>query len=124
MQVSCCIRKLWSISIEGIDLRSVFNWNVKQLFVIVLAEYTSTSNIRNQVVLWDNIITKRKKARLKFKNERTEYFLSDQYDELRDAEVDLKLMWDIMPLTGRLFIHERNGTAFQMPTVYIDSKKK
>ena len=90
MQMSRCIKKLWSHGIEGIDLRSVFNGNVEQLFVIVLAEYTSTSNIRNQVVLWDSIITKRKKVRLKF-------------NELRDAEVDLELMWDIMPLTGRPF---------------------
>lgn len=106
------------------DLRSVFNWNVKQLFVVVQAEYTSTSNVRNQMVLWDRIITRRKDARLKLKNERSEYFLSDQHDELRDAEVRLTLLWDIMPLTGRLFMHELNGTTFQMPTVYISSKTK
>ena len=38
------------------DLRSVFNWNVKQLFVYVTAEYETEANVLNQVVVWDTII--------------------------------------------------------------------
>ena len=38
------------------DLRSVFNWNVKQLFVYVTAEYETDANVLNQVVVWDTII--------------------------------------------------------------------
>lgn len=38
------------------DLRSVFSWNTKQLFVYLQAEYETPSNKINQIVLWDAII--------------------------------------------------------------------
>ena len=38
-------------------MRSVFNWNVKQLFVYVTAEYETEANTLNQVVVWDQIIS-------------------------------------------------------------------
>ena len=44
-----------SLGIDA-DLRSVFNWNVKQLFVYVTAEYETDANVLNQVVVWDSII--------------------------------------------------------------------
>jgi len=44
-----------TLGIEA-DLRSVFNWNVKQLFVYVTAEYETDANVLNQVVVWDTII--------------------------------------------------------------------
>lgn len=100
------------------DLSSVFNWNTKQLFVYVVAEYETSSNVVNQVVIWDKIVKKKKQAKLRERNQRTDYFLADQYDELRNTDIKLKLMWDIMPVSGRLFIHEKPGSHFQMPTVY------
>ena len=39
------------------DLRTVFNWNVKQLFVYVTAEYETEPNVLNQVVVWDLTLT-------------------------------------------------------------------
>ena len=41
------------------DLRTVFNWNVKILFLFLTAEYESTTNAINQVVIWDKIITRK-----------------------------------------------------------------
>ena len=38
------------------DLRSVFTWNTKQLFVYVQAEYETQENRINEVVLWDSIV--------------------------------------------------------------------
>ena len=38
------------------DLEKAFNWNVKQLFVFVVAEYRSKKHPLNQVVVWDTII--------------------------------------------------------------------
>ena len=46
------------------DLAPAFNWNVKQLFVFVVAEYRSKSNPLNQVVIWDKIIEHPKDAKL------------------------------------------------------------
>jgi hypothetical protein len=37
------------------DLRSVFSWNTKQLFVYLQAEYPTPDNAVNQVVLWDKV---------------------------------------------------------------------
>ncbi len=41
------------------DLRSVFSWNTKQLFVFLQAEYETEENGVNQIVLWDNIVEKK-----------------------------------------------------------------
>jgi len=105
------------------DLSSVFNWNTKQLFVFLVAEYASTSNRKNEVVIWDAIIRTKEEAQyLQRKEEGIKYFLADQYDELRNAQVKLKLKWDIMPVCGRLFLDGQGETQFQMPTVYMGSK--
>jgi len=51
------------------DLEPLFNWNVKQLFLYLTAEYETKSNKINQVVLWDKIIKRGEKALIKIKNE-------------------------------------------------------
>uniref|UniRef100_A0AAV1UU57 Signal peptidase complex subunit 3 n=1 Tax=Peronospora matthiolae TaxID=2874970 RepID=A0AAV1UU57_9STRA len=102
------------------DLSSVFNWNVKQLFVYVVAEFESASNIRNQVVIWDKIVqTKEDASMLQFQDEGVKYFLADQHDELRGANVTLRLEWDIMPVCGRIFVHTSDTKAdFGLPNKY------
>ena len=37
-------KAIFSIDLST-DLKSIFNWNVKQIFVMVIAEYTSTTNV-------------------------------------------------------------------------------
>ncbi|CAH0478656.1 unnamed protein product [Peronospora belbahrii] len=102
------------------DLSSVFNWNVKQLFVYVVAEFKSTTNSRNEVVIWDKIVqTKEAASQLQFQDEEVKYFLADQYNELRGANVTLRLEWDIMPVCGRLFVQSSNTTvSFNLPNKY------
>jgi signal peptidase complex subunit 3 len=57
------------------------------------------------VIKEDNIIVK--------------YALVDQGAELRGKEVELKLMWDHMPLTGGLFMAESTNTSkFTLPVEY------
>jgi hypothetical protein len=73
------------------DLRDVFNWNMKQLFVWVNIEYETESRVRtasafaavwlidrfwhhiaqkfNQVSIWDRIIRNREDAKLSLKGE-------------------------------------------------------
>jgi signal peptidase complex subunit 3 len=111
-------RAMLSFDINA-DLRSVFNWNTKQLFCFVVVEYKSKSNELNQVVVFDKIVQKKEDAHLKYKNVFNKYVLVDQYDELRGTDLKLKLVWDIMPLSGRLFMHSRlSRTNFQLPSVY------
>ena len=111
-------RALLSFDIDA-DLRSVFNWNTKQLFCFVVAEYETSSNAVNQVVMWDKIVQRKEDANLSYKNVFNKYVLVDWKDELRGTDIKLKLVWDIMPLSGRLFMHHRTSrTNFQLPNVY------
>lgn len=107
------------------DLSSVFNWNVKQLFVYVVAEYESASNAHNRVVVWDKIVqTQEYAAALRFEDEGVKYFLADQHDQLRGANVTLRLEWDVMPVCGRLFVHSEGASAFAMPGEYMGKAPK
>ena len=48
-------RALFSIDLSA-DFTPAFHWNVKQLFVFVVAEFATPENPLNQVVLWDRIM--------------------------------------------------------------------
>ena len=49
------------------DLTPLFNWNVKQLFLYLTAEYETPANVVNQVVLWDKIIQRGENAVLDYR---------------------------------------------------------
>ncbi|KAI0784614.1 signal peptidase 22kDa subunit, partial [Abortiporus biennis] len=44
------------------DLTPLFNWNTKQLFLYVGAEYTDNKGVRNEVVIWDKIVRRKEDA--------------------------------------------------------------
>ena len=90
-----------SLAIDA-DLRSVFNWNVKQLFVYVTAEYETEDNVLNQVVVWDSIISEESQARIRTDTVVNKYSLIDQGYGLRDNNISLCLNWNIVPSTGLL----------------------
>jgi signal peptidase complex subunit 3 len=105
-------------------MNPAFHWNVKQLFVYVVATYSTSTNPKNQVVLWDRIIENTDGRDVKVLNENNvfvKYGLVDQGAELRGKEVELSLMWDHMPLTGALWQGGQvEGTAskFILPSEY------
>lgn len=111
-------RALLTIDLEA-DLTPAFHWNLKQLFVFVVAEYRTKANVLNQVILWDDIIQEESKAKIKFKNKMVKYALIDQGKELRNNEIQLRLMWDHMPLTGGLYSAAKNASTFRLPNEYI-----
>jgi len=116
-------RALLSFDIE-VDLRPAFHWNIKQLFVYVVASYKSDTNPNNQIVLWDKIveaIDPDEAKIIKQDNVFVKYALVDQADELRGKDVHLQLMWDHMPLTGGLYKGEQEKdetTSFSLPSEY------
>lgn len=65
------------------DLTPLFNWNVKQLFLYLTAEYKTKSNALNQVVLWDKIVLKGENYKLDYKGAKTKYYLWDDGDGLK-----------------------------------------
>ncbi|KAG5176115.1 signal peptidase 22kDa subunit [Tribonema minus] len=101
------------------DLAPAFNWNIKQIFVFVVAEFATKTNPLNQIILWDKIIEKPEDARLNLKKMHVKYGLIDQREELKGTDVTLHLYWDHMPLTGRLYTHSVAEDTFTLPMEYI-----
>ena len=65
------------------DLTPLFNWNVKQLFLYLSAEYTTPKNEVNQVVLWDKIIQRGENAVLDYRSMNTKYYFWDDGNGLK-----------------------------------------
>lgn len=101
------------------DMRPAFHWNLKQLFVFVVAEYESKKIPLNQVVIWDTIIESKDQAHVHFKNLSTKYALVDNGSDLRNRTIHLKLKWDHMPYTGRMYYGEAGGSSFTLPHKYV-----
>ncbi|KAF7274171.1 signal peptidase complex subunit Spase22-23 [Rhynchophorus ferrugineus] len=106
------------------DLSHLFNWNVKQLFLYLTAEYTTPSNELNQVVLWDKIVLRGEKTVLDFKNMHTKYYFWDDGNGLKgNKNVTLTLSWNIIPNAG--FLPNIFGTgshSFKFPAEYTTSR--
>jgi len=107
------------------DLRPLFNWNTKQLFVYLTAEYTTTTNKLNQVVLWDKIILRGEDAVLNLKDFNTKYYFWDDGSELKGHEnVTLYLSWNVIPNAGSLpFIEGLGLYSFKFPNEYSSSNR-
>ncbi|KAG7365030.1 signal peptidase subunit [Nitzschia inconspicua] len=114
-------RALLSFDIHA-DMEPAFHWNVKQLFVYVVASYETDSKKVNQVVIWDKIVEAIDPVKeIKQENVFVKYALVDQGDELRGKDVQLQLMWDHMPITGFLYMGEQpkdTMTQFTLPSEY------
>eukprot|EP00927_Polykrikos_kofoidii_P025061 TRINITY_DN225_c0_g1_i1.p1 TRINITY_DN225_c0_g1~~TRINITY_DN225_c0_g1_i1.p1 ORF type:complete len:207 (-),score=18.24 TRINITY_DN225_c0_g1_i1:101-661(-) len=111
------------------NLTSEFNWNMNQLFVYMVATYNDTSNMRNEVTVWDKIIGKHDPAHFAPETPLViKYPLRDQYRELRGKDVRLHLRYRTMPLTGLMYQKEVSVADFQLPGEYFrqedPSKKK
>lgn len=92
---------LFSLDMDA-DLRSVFNWNVKQLFVWISAEYVTRTYEQNQVVLWDLIVQSRDEALIQLKDEKLKYELISFERELKGLSLNLTVNWEVMPVVGVL----------------------
>ena len=90
------------------DLSSLFDWNTKQLFVLVTAHYRTRNNVRvtvvdvlpvthplpqprNQVVLWDRIIRRGDSAILDLRSAATKYNFFDDGRGLKSVHTTLSL---------------------------------
>jgi len=110
-------RAILTFDLEA-DLRSVFNWNVKQLFVFVTAQYRTPTNGFNEVVIWDRVVNQTGDARLRLSAAFNKYPIIDQHTELRGAAITLALNWDVMPITGLLHQGRRALSTVRMPPAY------
>ncbi len=107
------------------DLTGLFNWNVKQLFLFLTAEYETSSNKLNQVVLWDKIIRRGENAVLDYQGLNTKYYFWDDGNGLvGNRNVTLTLSWNVVPNAGHLpNIYGDGGHSFSFPLEYAPTSR-
>lgn len=106
------------------DLRPLFNWNTKQVFVYLEAEYDGGKNrpdISNTIAFWDKIITSKEKAVLSLKNQRGHYSVYDVQKSFNNNNATLRLGYNIQPWVGALIFGHFDITGdsqFTFPSPY------
>ncbi|KAF9260344.1 signal peptidase 22 kDa subunit [Marasmius fiardii PR-910] len=92
------------------DLTPLFNWNTKQLFVSLEAEYENTQGVKNEIVIWDRIVRSKDDAFIKVagKNKYAFREISGTFKKLTGSHYTLK--YNIMPYVGLLTYGEAART--------------
>lgn len=89
------------------DLSPLFNWNTKQVFVYLTAEYGGArEDITNEATFWDKIITSKDDAKLSLKNERSKYSIWDVKDSFEGRNATVHIHWNLQPKVGALVYGE------------------
>eukprot|EP00656_Telonema_subtile_P049472 TRINITY_DN6159_c0_g1_i1.p1 TRINITY_DN6159_c0_g1~~TRINITY_DN6159_c0_g1_i1.p1 ORF type:complete len:179 (+),score=27.99 TRINITY_DN6159_c0_g1_i1:247-783(+) len=101
-----------------VDLRHAWNWNVKEIFVYVTAEYSTPEHPINQVTIWDHTIESEQMAMLSKKGVLSKYNLFDHGFGLRGTKVSFHLNWYIVPVSGPLFSLSRQASSMTLPLNY------
>lgn len=100
------------------DMRSVFSWNTKQIFMFVQAEYATEDNRRNQVSVWDRIIEHKEDAVLNLPHVRNKYRFIDADADLRGRPFNLTLTWNVMNKVGGTYFDSHTVPDLVLPTEY------
>ncbi|KDQ12085.1 hypothetical protein BOTBODRAFT_34702 [Botryobasidium botryosum FD-172 SS1] len=97
------------------DLTPLFNWNTKQVFVYLVAEYTNAQGVNNKVVLWDRIVRRRKDAVIAARSRTNKYIFRDPSRSFKNvSEATFMLEYNIMPYVGVLTSGEVGRTLEPM----------
>ncbi|NXO32465.1 SPCS3 peptidase, partial [Cisticola juncidis] len=102
----------------------IFDWNVKQLFLYLSAEYSTKNNALNQVVLWDKIMLRGDNPRLFLKDMKSKYFFFDDGNGLKgNRNITLTLSWNVVPNAGILPLVTGSGhVSVPFPDTYETTK--
>ena len=107
------------------DLTPLFNWNTKQVFVYLTAEYDGANTAMNKVTFWDKIITSKDDAVFDLKNVRSKYSVWDVESSFRERPAKLKLEWNVQPWVGPLVFGETDTeSAFKFSAIKNSAGKK
>lgn len=96
----------------------MWSWNINHMYIYVVAEYASKTHTRNEVVVWDSILSRRADALVHRKGQYNKYSLKDHGYGLRGVDVALKFKYNILPYMGPLFYGESGDTTFGIPSEY------
>ncbi|NXI34214.1 SPCS3 peptidase, partial [Galbula dea] len=102
----------------------IFDWNVKQLFLFLSAEYSTKNNALNQVVLWDKIMLRGDNPRLFLKDMKSKYLFFDDGNGLKgNRNITLTLSWNVVPNAGILPLVTGSGhVSVPFPDNYETTK--
>lgn len=93
------------------DLKPLFNWNTKQVFAYLVADYTGANNATHTIVVWDRIVRRKRDAHLSISSGRSKYPLRDLSGKFEGASaVNFRLMYNVMPWVGMLTYSEAAQT--------------
>ncbi|GME76116.1 hypothetical protein B5S28_g310 [[Candida] boidinii] len=110
------------------DLSPLFNWNTKQVFIYLTAEYEGKElkqksideKTENQVVFWDKIITDKKDAIINDERLKSKYSVWDIDHKFENKTAEIKLHYNIQPWVGPLIYGTLNtDSQFQFPAVKL-----
>ncbi|XP_061679018.1 signal peptidase complex subunit 3-like [Syngnathoides biaculeatus] len=119
-------RDLASVTFDlSADLQPMFDWNVKQLFLYLTAEYATKRNALNQVVLWDDIVLRGEDERVQLRGAKSKYFFFDDGDGLLgNHNITLTLSWNVVPNAGGLPLVAGGGrVTLPFPEHYETAQK-
>lgn len=104
------------------DLSTLWNWNTNHIFAYIVAEYETERNKRNEVVVWDSILSEKKDTAIKARRQWNKYSLKDYGYGLKGTDVSFKFKYNIMPHMGMLMYGESGETSLVMPSEYTSKK--
>ncbi|KAH6913059.1 signal peptidase 22kDa subunit [Coprinopsis sp. MPI-PUGE-AT-0042] len=93
------------------DFSPMFNWNTKQIFLYLQAEYENTKGVKNEVVIWDRIVRSKDQAKVNVigKNKYNFRELSTSFKKIANANYTLQ--YNVMPYVGVLTYGEAARTT-------------
>ncbi|PHJ25055.1 signal peptidase [Cystoisospora suis] len=112
-----------ALDIEA-DLTSCFNWNTKQLFVYVVVRYETPKNKRNEVIIWDSIISDPEDAFIELESVTSKYPLRDHGKGLRNRNVTVSLEYVYHPIVGLMQSHPVASSTYTLPSSYFRYKDR
>lgn len=100
------------------DFTPMWTWNINHMYVYLVAEYATDSHQRNEVVVWDSILSGKHHALVKRSAQYNKYSLKDHGYGLRGKDVTVRLKYNILPYMGPLFYGEEGQDSFTVPHNY------
>ena len=94
------LQAMFTLKVDG--LQSFNNWNLKQMFVFLVADFDNDNGVNSQIV-WDRII-QRKDYKIpddiSISRQQLKYTIRDVYKSLRGKTIRISLWVDFMPIFG------------------------
>ncbi|VIO90838.1 Signal peptidase subunit family protein [Brugia malayi] len=107
-----------------VDVAPIFNWNVKEIFLFLVAEYSTPKAPLNQIVLWDKILRRGDWSAIHEESITPKYyFMDDGTNLLNHKNVTLVLRWNVVPNAGYLAIAQGEGQyRVEFPSSYYSGR--